>query len=114
MKNLQNLTQASRHNALIKVAHLKKGKTEVESAIAKGSCVRSQSSFAVLLELMHNSNGMVESSQRTALEEFWATIELNDANFNLTVSLREWQNYYNHERPHSSLQLELSVPSTSF
>jgi hypothetical protein len=35
---------------------------------------------------------------------FWATIDLNDKSLNLPDLLRQWQDYYNHERPHSSLK----------
>jgi transposase InsO family protein len=49
-------------------------------------------------------NGKVERSQKTDLEEFWATIDLNDKSLDLPALLRDWQDYYNHERPHSSLR----------
>jgi transposase InsO family protein len=49
-------------------------------------------------------NGKVERSQKTDLEEFWSTIDLNDKTLKLPELLQEWQDYYNHERPHSSLK----------
>ena len=47
-------------------------------------------------------NGKVERSQRTDLDEFYATVDLNDPA--LADQLSEWQHYYNWDRPHSSLQ----------
>lgn len=46
-------------------------------------------------------NGKVERAQRTALEEFWATVDRRAEN--LGDLLQEWQHYYNWERPHGSL-----------
>ena len=46
-------------------------------------------------------NGKVERTQRTNLEEFYSTVELNNAQ--LLEILEQWQIYYNSERPHSSL-----------
>lgn len=46
-------------------------------------------------------NGKVERVQRTALEEFWPTVNLNDPE--LEQRLAEWQHFYNWERPHDSL-----------
>lgn len=46
-------------------------------------------------------NGKVERSQRTDLEEFYATIDLNSCT--LEEQLQEWQHYYNWDRPHGSL-----------
>jgi hypothetical protein len=46
-------------------------------------------------------NGKVERSQRTDLDEFYATVDLNDPA--LANQLSEWQHYYNWNRPHSSL-----------
>ena len=46
-------------------------------------------------------NGKVERSQRTDLQEFYATIDLNAED--LHAQLDEWQFYYNWHRPHSSL-----------
>ena len=46
-------------------------------------------------------NGKVERSQRTDLEEFYATVDLKTAH--LDVLLSEWQDHYNHFRPHGSL-----------
>jgi transposase InsO family protein len=47
-------------------------------------------------------NGKVERSQRTDLEEFWATTDPKDPEIELRLA--EWQHYYNWERPHGSLQ----------
>jgi len=47
-------------------------------------------------------NGKVERSQRTDLEEFYATTDLSDFN-TLRNELDCWQFYYNWQRPHSSL-----------
>jgi transposase InsO family protein len=46
-------------------------------------------------------NGKVERAQRTALEEFWPTIDL--AGTDLADRLAEWQTFYNWQRPHDSL-----------
>jgi len=46
-------------------------------------------------------NRKVERTQKTDLEEFWATADTKDVE--LPKRLREWQDYYNHERPHGSL-----------
>ena len=47
-------------------------------------------------------NGKVERSQRTDLDEFYATVDLKDPV--LVDQLSEWQHYYNWDRPHSSLK----------
>jgi len=46
-------------------------------------------------------NGKVERSHRTDLEEFYATVDLKASD--LDVCLSEWQDHYNHFRPHGSL-----------
>ncbi len=46
-------------------------------------------------------NGKVERSQRTDLEEFYPTVDLQDPD--LSDKLRDWQDYYNEFRPHGSL-----------
>jgi transposase InsO family protein len=46
-------------------------------------------------------NGKVERSQKTDLEEFWATVDL--ASLDLEKKLDDWQVYYNEFRPHGSL-----------
>jgi transposase InsO family protein len=46
-------------------------------------------------------NGKVERSQRTDIEEFYATADLKAAD--LSDRLREWQDHYNQHRPHGSL-----------
>lgn len=46
-------------------------------------------------------NGKVERVQKTALEEFWPTVDPNDPE--LETRLAEWQHFYNWERPHDSL-----------
>lgn len=46
-------------------------------------------------------NGKVERSQRTDLEEFYPTADINDPD--LEDRLEEWQFYYNWQRPHGSL-----------
>jgi hypothetical protein len=46
-------------------------------------------------------NGKVERVQRTALEEFWPTVD--PKNPDLAVQLEAWRAFYNHDRPHSSL-----------
>ena len=46
-------------------------------------------------------NGKVERSQKTDMEEFYPTVDLNAEN--LEELLAEWQHYYNWFRPHSSL-----------
>jgi transposase InsO family protein len=46
-------------------------------------------------------NGKVERSQRTDLEEFYATADLDARD--LEQALLAWQDHYNHFRPHGSL-----------
>lgn len=46
-------------------------------------------------------NGKVERSQRTDLEEFYATADLDAET--LVDRLQEWQHYYNWDRPHGAL-----------
>jgi transposase InsO family protein len=46
-------------------------------------------------------NGKVERSQKTDLQEFYATVDLADQD--LEMRLAEWQHYYNWHRPHSAL-----------
>jgi len=46
-------------------------------------------------------NGKVERVQRTALEEFWPTVDPRDPD--LAAHLAAWQGFYNHHRPHSAL-----------
>lgn len=47
-------------------------------------------------------NGKVERAQRTDLDEFYSSVNIKDPD--LQVKLRDWEEYYNKERPHSSLQ----------
>ncbi len=46
-------------------------------------------------------NGKVERSQRTDLDEFYSSIDINSPN--LAEELGYWEHYYNWDRPHSSL-----------
>ena len=46
-------------------------------------------------------NGKVERVQRTALEEFWSTVDPRDPD--LAARLEEWRTFYNHHRSHSAL-----------
>ena len=46
-------------------------------------------------------NGKVERVQRTALEEFWPTVDPEDPD--LAAQLEAWRTFYNHHRPHSAL-----------
>jgi transposase InsO family protein len=46
-------------------------------------------------------NGEVERVQRTALDEFWPTVDPKDPD--LAAQLEQWRFFYNHHRPHSSL-----------
>lgn len=46
-------------------------------------------------------NGKVERSQKTDLDEFYATVDLKSSD--LEMQLLEWQHYYNWHRPHGSL-----------
>lgn len=46
-------------------------------------------------------NGKVERVQKTALEEFWPTVDLKAPD--LADRLAEWQHFYNWHRPHDSL-----------
>jgi transposase InsO family protein len=50
-------------------------------------------------------NGKVERTQKTDWEEFYSTVDLDSPNLN--EKLREWQDYYNHERPHVSLKKQV-------
>ncbi|WP_264339189.1 IS481 family transposase [Wolbachia endosymbiont (group A) of Cydia splendana] len=47
-------------------------------------------------------NGKVERAQRTDLDEFYSSVNIKD--HELQVKLRDWEEYYNKQRPHSSLQ----------
>lgn len=49
----------------------------------------------------YNLNGKVERSQKTDWEEFYSIIDLNSPDLNKL--LEGWQDYYNQERPHGSL-----------
>ena len=46
-------------------------------------------------------NGKVERVQRTALEEFWPTVEPEGPD--LAVQLEAWRTFDNHHHPHSAL-----------
>jgi transposase InsO family protein len=46
-------------------------------------------------------NGKVERVQRTALEEFWPTVGLEDPA--LSSRLEDWGRFYNQHRPHTAL-----------
>ena len=46
-------------------------------------------------------DGKVERVQRTALEEFWPTVDPKDPD--LAAQLEAWRSFYNHHRPHSAL-----------
>ena len=46
-------------------------------------------------------NGKAERVQRTALEEFWPTVDPEDPD--LAVQLEEWRSFHNHHRPHGAL-----------
>jgi transposase InsO family protein len=46
-------------------------------------------------------NGKVERVQRTALEEFWPTVDPEGPD--LAAQLEAWRTFYNHHRPHSAL-----------
>lgn len=48
-------------------------------------------------------NGKVERSQLTDKSEFYSTIPRAEKNMELAPRLLEWQNFYNHKRPHASL-----------
>ncbi len=48
-------------------------------------------------------NGKVERSQLTDKAEFYSTIPRKERTVELTDKLLEWQNFYNHKRPHASL-----------
>jgi transposase InsO family protein len=47
-------------------------------------------------------NGKVERTQKTHCEEAYSMLELSSPDPD--EKLREWQDYYNHERPHGSLK----------
>jgi transposase InsO family protein len=49
-------------------------------------------------------NGKVERSQLTDKSEFYNTVPRSEKNMDLAPRLLEWQNFYNHKRPHSSLK----------
>lgn len=48
-------------------------------------------------------NGKVERSQFSDKSEFYATIPKKERNIDLTPRLLQWQHFYNHNRPHASL-----------
>jgi len=47
-------------------------------------------------------NGKVERSHRTDKQEFWQLVDYVD-DIDIKAKLKEWENYYNCHRPHSSL-----------
>jgi transposase InsO family protein len=47
-------------------------------------------------------NGKVERVQRTALEEFWPTVDPKGGP-DLAARLEAWRSFYNHHRSHSAL-----------
>jgi len=49
-------------------------------------------------------NGKVERTQKTDKEEFWSCINVKDKTLDLNSMAKEWQHFYNHKRPHSSLK----------
>jgi len=53
------------------------------------------------LHIKFRPNGTVERSQRTDLDEFYQTVDLNAPD--LAERLKVWETYYNRERPHGSL-----------
>ncbi len=48
-------------------------------------------------------NGKVERSQLTGKAEFYINIPKKERTLLLNERLQEWQNFYNHKRPHASL-----------
>ncbi|TKK66177.1 IS481 family transposase [Ilyomonas limi] len=48
-------------------------------------------------------NGKVERSQLSDKAEFYSTIPYKERNLELAPRLLEWQHFYNHKRPHASL-----------
>ena len=48
-------------------------------------------------------NGKVEISQLWGKSEFYSTIPKAEKNIGLAQKLLEWEYFYNHQRPHSSL-----------
>ena len=46
-------------------------------------------------------NAKVERVRRTALEEFWPTVDPKDPD--LAARLEDWRAFYTHHRPHSAL-----------
>jgi len=46
-------------------------------------------------------NGKVERAQKTVLDEFYSTADINASDLHQELSL--WQHYYNWQRPHGSL-----------
>ncbi|QHT65338.1 IS481 family transposase [Rhodocytophaga rosea] len=49
-------------------------------------------------------NGKVERSQQTDKVEFYSVLNLKDKSLNLTGELTQWEEFYNKQRMHSSLQ----------
>jgi transposase InsO family protein len=48
-------------------------------------------------------NGKIERSQKTDKAEFYSLLNLRDDNLDLDKLLSEWEYFYNHKRPHASL-----------
>ena len=48
-------------------------------------------------------NGKVERSQKTDKAEFYSFLSLRDKTLIIEPLLAEWEHFYNHKRPHSSL-----------
>jgi len=65
-------------------------------------------------------NGKVERTQQTDKSEFWRVLDFADLSLDLNALALEWERFYNHKRPHSSLngktpwqkfrEVEKSVP----
>jgi transposase InsO family protein len=59
--------------------------------------------FRPIKPLSPHLNGKVERSQFSDKSEFYATIPTKERNLELAPRLLEWQRFYNHQRPHASL-----------
>jgi transposase InsO family protein len=46
----------------------------------------------------------VERSQKTDKSEFYSKLNLKDKTLPIEPLLADWEHFYNHQRPHASLQ----------
>jgi transposase InsO family protein len=105
-----------RHNAASTLSFLERVLEEMPFSIQRIQTDRGREFFAIKVQQClldwgikfrpikpgsPHLNGKVERSQKTDLEEFYSTVDLDAES--LEEQLLEWQHYYNWHRPHGSL-----------